>query len=68
MRGVMDSGFELEELKTVPSTNGIFLIGVLRTTNKKVFESDAKLDIHERFKLSHMHSSPDIVLDEEQDV
>lgn len=68
MRGILDSGFELEELNTVPSTNGIFLIGVLRTTNKKVFESDAQLDIHERFKLSHMHSSPDIVLDEEQDV
>ncbi len=68
MRGIMESGFELEELKTVTSANGIFLIGLLRTTSKKVFESDAQLNIHERFKLSHVHSSPDIVLDEEQDV
>jgi hypothetical protein len=68
MRGILTAGFELEDLQTVPSTNGIFLVGVLRTANKKVFESDAAQDLHERFKLSHTHSSPDIILDEEEDV
>lgn len=68
MRGILDSGFELESLETVSTGTGIYLVGILRTNNKKIFESDKAQDIHERFKLSHTHSSPDIILDEEEDV
>jgi hypothetical protein len=68
MRGILDSGFELESMQTVSSSNGIFLVGILKTNSKKVFESDATQDLHERFRLRDTHSSPDIILDEEEDV
>lgn len=68
MRGILDTGFELESLETVSTGNGIYLVGILRTNSKKIYESDLKQDLHERFKLSHTHSSPDIILDEEEDV
>lgn len=68
MQGILESGFELESLQTQTSSNGIFLVSTLRTNSKKIFELDVQQDIQERFKLSHTHSSPDIVLDEEEDV
>jgi hypothetical protein len=68
MRGILETGFELESLETQSSLNGIFIIGILKTNSKKIYESDLKQDIHDRFKLSHMHSSPDIILDEDEDV
>lgn len=68
MRGILETGFELESLHTENVDNGIFLIGVLKTQNKKIFDTDLHLNIHENFKLSHGHSSPEIILDEEDDV
>lgn len=68
MRGVLESGFELEDLHTESSENGMFVLVLLKTTSKKIFESDIRQDLHEKFRLSHTHSSPDIILDEEEDV
>lgn len=68
MRGIQESGFEIESLKTESSSNGIFVIALLKTANKKTFEIDQKQDLHEKFKLADTHSSPDIILDEEEDV
>lgn len=68
MRGIFETGFELESMQTTSTVNGIFVLGVLKTNSKKIFESDIKQDIQERFKLSDTHSSPDIILDEEEDV
>jgi len=65
MSGLLSSGFELVSLQTVTSSNGIFMVAVLKTNEKKVFQMDLKQDIHEKFKLSHSHSSPDILLEEE---
>jgi hypothetical protein len=65
MSGLLSGGFELVSLQTVSSTNGIFMVAVLKTNEKKVFQTDLKQDIHEKFKLSHSHSSPDILLEEE---
>lgn len=67
MRGLFDSGFELETYSTQSSPTGIFLFAVLSTTSRKVYESDHQQDLHDRFKLSHTHSSPDILLEEEED-
>jgi hypothetical protein len=67
LRGLLDAGFELESFSTQSSPTGIFLFTVLSTTSKKVYESDQKQDLHDRFKLSHTHSSPDILLEEEND-
>lgn len=68
MRGILETGFEIESLQTQATPNGLFIVGLLKTTNKKIFEMDLKQDLHDRFRLSHSHSSPDIILDEEEDV
>ena len=68
MQGILDTGFEVESLQTQTSTNGVFVLALLKTPSKKVFEQDLQLDIQERFKLAHTHSSPDFILDEEEDV
>lgn len=71
MQGILSTGFEIDELRTQATggeTGGLFIIALLKTNSKKVFEMDLKQDLHDRFKLSHTHSSPDIVLDEEEDV
>lgn len=63
--GIIEAGFELEDLKTESVSTGVYIIAVLRTDKKKVFEMDISLDIQERFKLSSTHSSPDIILEED---
>lgn len=68
MRGIIECGFEIETLETQSSQNGIFVLALLKTNSKKVYESDLKQDIHDMFKLKDTHSSPDIILDEEEDV
>lgn len=68
MRGILESGFEIESLETQGSPNGMFVLAVLKTNSKKVFETDSVQDLHEKFKLSNSHLSSDIILDEEEDV
>jgi hypothetical protein len=65
MSGILQSGFELQELKTVGMENGMFIIAILIVPNKKVAKLDEQLDLHEKFKLRDSHSSPDIILDDE---
>lgn len=65
VHGILQSGFELVELKTQASENGIFIIMILSAHNKKIAKLDEHLDLHEKFKLQDKHSSPDIELDEE---
>jgi hypothetical protein len=65
MRGLLDTGFDLESYSTQSSPTGVFLFAVLSTASKKVYETDLKQDLHDRFKLAHTHSSPDILLEEE---
>lgn len=68
MCGILENGFELESIQTQASTNGLFILAVIKTNQKKVFALDLNQDIQERFKLSDTHSSPDIILDEDEDV
>lgn len=68
MRGILETGFEIDSLESVSTPTGMFIVGVLRTNSKKVYETDLKQDLHDRFRLSHSHSSPDIILDEDEDV
>ena len=68
LQGFIDSGFEISSLDTQSAVNGIFIVVLLKTTNKKIFELDKNLDLHDKFRLSHSHSSPDIILEEEEDV
>lgn len=68
MQGILSSGFEIETIQSQSTEHGLFVLAVIKTSNKKVFDMDVNQDIHDRFKLSHSHSSPDIILDEEEDV
>ena len=71
MQGILQTGFEIESLQTHATGGeygGLFIVALLKTNSKKVFEMDLKQDLHDRFKLSHTHSSPDFILDEEEDV
>ena len=70
LQGFMDSGFELHSLNTESishETGGMYVLAIFKTSSKKVSDLDLNQDLQERFKLSHTHSSPDIVLDEEED-
>jgi hypothetical protein len=71
MQGILSSGFEVESFQaqaTGGESGGLFVVALLKTNSKKIFEMDQKQDLHARFKLTHTHSSPDIILDEEEDV
>lgn len=68
MQGILSTGFEIETIQSQSTDNGLFVLAVIKTNSKKIFDMDASQDLHDRFKLSHSHSSPDIILDEEEDV
>ncbi len=65
MAGILQSGFELIELKTEGVEAGVFVIALISPTNKKAAALDLNLDIQTHFKLQETHSSPDIVLEED---
>lgn len=65
MSGILLSGFELVELKTESVSGGMYVLALLSPLTKKAREMDANLDIQDKFKLSHQHSSPDFILDED---
>lgn len=67
INGILTSGFELKELQTQTVPTGMYVIALLKAKNKKAFELDIDLDIQEKFKLQDTHSSPEIILDEENE-
>lgn len=65
MQGILQSGFELVSLQTQGLENGMFVIALLKVPSKKVAKLDENLDLHEKFKLMDQHSSPDIILEDD---
>ena len=63
MQGILKSGFEIVSLSTSAVSNGLFVLAILKAKNQKVFNLDLDLDLQEKFQLSKTHSSPDIILD-----
>ena len=71
MQGILQAGFEIDSLHTEATggeQGGMFVLAVLKTNSKKVFDRDIQQDLQEEFKLAHTYSSPDIILDEDEDV
>lgn len=68
MHGILTSGFEILDLQTQAVPSGLFIVALIKADTKKTYLLDEKLDLHERFRLSHSHSSPDIILEDEEDV
>lgn len=71
MKGILETGFEIESLQTQAGggeQGGLFVMALLKTTSKKTYEMDLKQDIHDHFKLSHSHLSSEIILEEDEDV
>lgn len=65
MSGILQSGFELIELKTESSENGIFIIAILNAKTSKAGKLDENLDLHEKFKLMDKHTTSEIELEDE---
>ncbi|HLT22291.1 MAG TPA: hypothetical protein VKZ84_02570 [Bacteriovoracaceae bacterium] len=69
MQGILNSGFEIDQLNTESvsgSQPGIFILAVLKTKTKKVFKLDENLDIHEGFRLSEEPVNSDIIYEEDE--
>lgn len=68
--GILSSGFIIESLQTQAvgheGSSGLFVLIVLKAPNAKVAKLDALQDIQEKFKLSSSHSSPDIILEDDE--
>jgi hypothetical protein len=74
LSGILQSGFELESLHTQSVSSdtdnggsGMFVVAVLKAPNQKISKLDWDQNIQEQFKLNHSHSSPDIILEENDD-
>lgn len=67
MQGILTSGFQIIDLHTQSVETGIFIIAVLKASHKKAFALDENLDLQEMFKLTHSHSSPDFIMDDQDD-
>ena len=65
MNGILQSGFELVQFQTQAVESGLFVFAVIKG-NKKLLLLDKDLDIQDRFKLSHSHSSPEFTLDDDE--
>lgn len=65
MQGILQSGFELEDLQSQSMENGMFVLALLSVPSKKVALLDEHLDMHDKFKLRDQHFSPEIELDDE---
>jgi hypothetical protein len=72
LTGILQSGFEIINLQTQSVATeqgaGMFVVALLKAASSNVAKLDLNQDIHEKFKLSHSHSSPDIVLDEDDEI
>lgn len=66
--GILNSGFDIKDLQTRSVPTGIFVIIVLKGKNKKVLELDKDLDMQDRFKLLDTHSTPEIILEDENEI
>jgi hypothetical protein len=64
LNGILQSGFEILEIQTQSVETGMFIFAILKST-KKVAAMDKEMDMHDRFKLSHNHASPDFELEDE---
>lgn len=71
LQGILTAGFELLDLQTQsvggPDNSGLFIVATIKAKDLKTFNLDVSLDIQEKFKLAHSHSSPDFELLEEDD-
>lgn len=67
MKGILSSGFKLLEMQTQSVDSGVYIIALLSAPSKKIANLDQDLDLQELFKLSHSHSSPDIILEDNEE-
>ncbi len=70
LTGILQSGFQIESLQTqsvqYDGAAGLFIIALLKAPSAKVAALDHNQDIQERFRLSNTHSSPEIMLEEDE--
>lgn len=66
LTGILASGFKIVSLHTQAVNSGLYVMAVLEAQDIKVSKLDEFQDIHERFRFSETHSSPDIILEDEE--
>ena len=68
LNGILNSGFEIKDMQTRSVPTGIIVIIILKAKNKKVLDLDQDLDMQDRFKLLDSHSTPEIILEDENEI
>jgi len=72
LSGILQSGFEIIQIQTqtlnTETSSGLFVIILLKTTKTNFNKLDANQEIQDNFKFKHTHSSPDIVLEDEDEI
>jgi hypothetical protein len=68
LTGILKSGFQIVEMKTQAVGNengaGMFVMAILKAPNAKIGALDENQEVQDLFKLSDTHSSPDIILED----
>ena len=64
LNGILQSGFEVLKIETQSVDTGMFIFALLRSS-RKVANIDKEMDMHDKFKLTHSHASPDFEMEDE---
>jgi hypothetical protein len=69
--GILQSGFKIVHMNAQAvnsqTSSGLFINMILVTNNNATLKLDQEQDIQDKFKFKHTHSSPDIILDEDEE-
>lgn len=65
MTGILQSGFELADLRTESVDGGVFVMAFLKPMDKRALKLDQDLDMQDLFKLKDNHTSVEIILEDE---
>lgn len=71
MAGISGSGFAIIDIQvqsvSTQESSGVFIIATIQPLTKKAKLLDQGQDIQENFKLAHSHSTPDLILEEDDE-
>lgn len=66
LKGYLESGYQIQSMQTQGCETGTFVFIIFKSSQKKIHAQDANLDFHENFRLLDQHTSPDIIMEEDE--
>jgi len=66
LQGYLQSGYEIHDMQTQGTETGTFIFIIFKASTKKIFEQDSTLSFHENFRLLNHHTSPDIIMEDDE--